>query len=677
MAYKKWIIRSADKEKASELSEKFNMDPFIAYLLVSRGLNDVLSAGTFLGDSYVFTSPFNFADMEEAAFTVGDAADAGERICIYGDYDCDGVTSTALLYSFLKKEGADVFYYIPDREGEGYGLNTEAIDEIKKRGADLIITVDNGISAIDEAEYIYSLGMRLVVTDHHQLADRLPRAEAVINPHRAENNLEFCDYCGVGVAFKLMCAMYEGDVSELIDEYIDLVAIGTIADVVPLIDENRAFVKAGLDKINNNPRPSIKAFKLSNGYDREKKYSSNEIAFQLCPRINAMGRMDSAAKAVEFLIDEDFESCKFRVSQLDTENLHRQEVEKEILRDAERQIAENPRLVSDRVIVISGAGYHHGVIGIVASHLLEKYGKPVIIIGVDENGIARGSARSIDGFNMYDAISYCEADLIRFGGHPLAAGITLEESNIPLFKKHINEYAINNFEIMPYLSYTLDCKLSPDYINLDLVNSLSVLEPCGAANPQPLFGVYNVTLIGITPLSEGRHIRLELEKKRRRFRAVMFGMPPEEFPYKQGDKINLAIKLSKSFFKQKTYLSVQAVDVHLSSVDEDRYLSEKNAYELFVQAGRADKSIYPSREDCALVYRFLKAEGGFDFGTDELYFRLQDKISYPKLLISLKAFLQAGLIDINGRITLNDTEKKVSLEDTEILKELRERLSIG
>jgi single-stranded-DNA-specific exonuclease len=249
MAHKRWVVRDANKEKASSISEKFNIDPFIAFLLVSRGMDDDLSVSNFISDSFETVSPFCFADMQEAAFTIGDAIDNGERICIYGDYDCDGVTSTALLYTFLQNEGADVFYYIPSRDGEGYGMNVGAIDKINSMGANLIITVDNGISAVDEAEYIYQLGMRLVVTDHHQLGDTMPRAEAVVNPHREDNELSFKEYCGVGVTFKLVCAMYEGDVSDLIDEFIDLVAIGTIADVMPLVNENRCFVRAGLNKI--------------------------------------------------------------------------------------------------------------------------------------------------------------------------------------------------------------------------------------------------------------------------------------------------------------------------------------------------------------------------------------------------------------------------------------------
>ena len=435
MAHKKWIVRDADREKASAISEKFDIDPFVAFLLVSRGIDDDVAVSGFLSKSFETVSPFNFVDMEEASFVIGDAVDAGEKICIYGDYDCDGVTSTALLLSFLQSEGADVFYYIPDRINEGYGMNAAAIDKIKEQDAQLIITVDNGISSVDEAEYIYSLGMRLVITDHHQLGETLPRAEAIVNPHREENDLEFCDYCGVGVVFKLVQAMYEGDVKEIIEEYIDLVAIGTLADVVPLVHENRSFVREGIKKINNYPRPALEAFVNANGI---KEYTSGEIVYQLCPKINAMGRMSSADKAVEFLISDDSEDCDYKYEQLCLENSRRQETERQILDDVIKTLEENPLLSSERVIVVSGKGYHHGVTGIVASHIMDRYSKPAFVISVDEDGIARGSARSVDGFNIYEAISACSDDLIRFGGHPLAAGITLKEENIVRGREAVN-----------------------------------------------------------------------------------------------------------------------------------------------------------------------------------------------------------------------------------------------
>ncbi|MBQ7739655.1 MAG: single-stranded-DNA-specific exonuclease RecJ [Eubacterium sp.] len=672
MAYKKWVIRDADKEKASLLSEKFNIDPFIAFLLVSRGIDDDVAVSDFLNDTTEFTSPFNFADMEEASFTIGDAIDNGDKICVYGDYDCDGVTSTALLVSFLKKEGADVFYYIPDREGEGYGLNKSAIDKIKEDGAELIVTVDNGINSVDEAEYIYSLGMRLVITDHHRLGDTLPRAEAVINPYREENSLEFRDYCGVGVAFKLICAIFEDDIEELMGDYLDLVAVGTIADMVPLRGENRFFVKAGLEILNNRPRPAFRNYEALNKDDM----TSNSVAFQICPRINALGRMGDASRAVELLLsDSPDKSIELR-EKMEYANSLRQETEKQILDDVKSKIAENPSLAEGRVIVIAGSNYHQGVVGIVASHLVGEYAKPVFVIGIDDEGIARGSARSIEGFNIFDAISACSNDLIRFGGHPLAAGVTLNADNIDLFRKHINEYALEKYDIMPSPKLVLDCKISPDYLNFELVDSLSVLEPYGESNPQAVFGVYKMKLIDVQPLKENRHLRLVFEKNGCVIKAVKFGMSSDTIPYKAGDILNLALRVGKNSFNGRNYLSLQIVDMKLASNDDEKYFAEKNAYDKYKLTDKADKSFYPDREVCALLYRFLKSNYGYRLGIDNLYFRLQNKLSYAQLRIALKAFEQAGLIEVTDIITMNKVDQKVSLENTEVLKALRERLSL-
>ena len=673
MAHRKWVVRRADKDRATVLSEKFNIDPFIAYMLTARGMDDDLTVSKFLSDSFETVSPFDFADMEEAVFAIGDAIDMNERICIYGDYDCDGVTSTALLLSFLRREGADVFAYIPEREGEGYGLNLDAIDKIKELGADLIVTVDNGISSVEEAKRIYSLGMRLVITDHHQLGDELPMAEAIVNPHREENNLIFRDYCGVGVAFKLICAMNEEETPALIDEYIDLVAIGTIGDMVPLLGENRSLVKLGLEKINNSPRNSIAPFvRLSNG----RKIMSNDVAFQLCPRINAMGRLGSAMDAVEFLLSEDEAECEEKYNLLTEQNSRRQSVEKEIIESIEKQIQASPKLVSDRVIVIAGEGYHHGVIGIVASNILERYGKPTFIIGIDEEGVARGSARSVEGFNIFEAITACSGDLIKFGGHPLAAGITLTRDNIDNFRQHINEYALEKYKIMPQQELVIDCKLSPHYLNLELVENISVLEPYGAENPRPVFGVYNMNLCNITPISEGKHSRFELEKRGKRLRVIKFGVSPESLPYKPGDKLNVAVKISKNIFNGKEYLSLQALDICLSGIDDNKYFSEKNDYELYRSKGQASMSIYPDRACCAYVYKYLRSNGGYEYSLDDLYFRLQSKVTYGQLLNAVKAFLQAGLIRYDGKITMVNSNEKVDLESTPVLKSLKGRLRI-
>lgn len=673
MAIKKWVIRQADKERASQISEKFNIDPFVAFLMVSRGVVDDLDVVNFMADEFMLSSPFDMADMDEAVFAVSEAVENGDKICVYGDYDCDGVTSTTLLVDFLRSKGADVCYYIPSREAEGYGLNNSAIDQISQWGVNLIVTVDNGISAFDEAEHIYELGMSLVITDHHQLTDgKLPRAEAVVNPHREDNAIDFRDFCGVGVAFKLAVAMDEDNVEDIVERYIDLVAIGTIGDVMPLKEENRAYVRRGLQKLNKNPRKSLAPF-VGRSADN---LTSQDIAFQICPRINAMGRMGDAKRAVEFLLCDDAAKAVSACNLLDEENANRQKVEQEISEDVKKQIRKNPKLVSSPVIVVAGKGYHHGVIGIVAAHILEKYGKPTFVIGIDENGIARGSARSVEGFNIFEALNACSDDMIQFGGHPLAAGITLKEDMIEKFSADINDFAIKNYPVMPQVELTLDLKLAPSYLNLELVNSLSVLEPYGAGNPQAIFGIYKLKLLSVTPLSEGKHIRLDLQKKNTKIRVVKFSTPYDEFPYKSGDELNLAVKVSKNAYNGKAYLSVQAVDIRLSSLDENKYFAEKSIYDLYKYNGKVDKSLCPTRDECAIVYKYLKKNNGYPYSLESLYFRLQNDITYGKLMFALKAFSQGGLINYKKGITLNVVKEKVNLEETPILKALKGRLNI-
>lgn len=676
MSHKRWIIADADKEKASLLSEKLNIDPFIAFLLVSRGIDDELSASDFLSDSCAFSSPYSLKDMDKAVSRINAALENDEKICIYGDYDCDGVTSTALLYTFFESLGADVTYFIPNRLTDGYGMNMSAIDKIKSLGTDLIITVDNGISAIDEAEYIYSLGMNLVVTDHHQVGDVLPRACAVVNPHRDDNNIRFRDFAGVGVAFKLACAVYDGEVDEMLEQYADLVAIGTIGDVVALKGENRGLVKAGLELINSDSRIGIAALRAVAG-NTENELNAVDIAFQLCPRINAAGRMDSADRALELLICDDYEDARFKAEQLNLENTHRHEVESNIIDDIRQMISANPSLADERVIVIAGKGYHHGVIGIVASHIVSAYGKPAIIIGIDDDGKCTGSARSVDGFNIFEAISACGDLLTHFGGHPLAAGLGIEQNNIDLFRKRINSFAKDMCPVMPAQSIKLDCKLSPFYLNTDLVDNLAYLEPYGADNPQPIFGLFNVTLISVTPIGDGKHIRMEVQKKGQTFKIVKFRTTVDEFPYKKGAKIDLAIRVSKNLFKGRYYLSVRCEDVRLNGIDDDKYFSEKSDFEFFRLGENVEGNVYPDRPCLAAIYRYLKQNNGWFYGFDDLYFALGQNISYAQLSFALETFEEAGLINFDGgKVIINKAEGKADLDNTNVIKTLKGRLNI-
>lgn len=676
MAHKKWIIAHADKEKASQLSEKLNIDPFIAFLLVSRGIDDELSASDFLTEGCAFTSPYSLKDMDKAVSRINEALENGEKICIYGDYDCDGVTATALLYSFFESMGGDVMYFIPDRLTDGYGMNISAVEKIKALGTDLIITVDNGIASVKEAEHIYSLGMELIVTDHHQIPKELPRACAVINPHRTDNNIKFRDFAGVGVAFKLACALYDGDISDLLEQYADLVTLGTIGDMVPLRNENRGFVSAGLKLINNNSRTGIEALRRVAG-NIDNELTSVDAAFQLCPRINAAGRMDSASKAVELLLCDDYEEARFKAEQLNIENTHRHEVENNIADDIRSIISEKPSIAQARVLVIAGRNYHHGVIGIAAAHLVSAYGKPAIVIGIDDDGKCTGSARSIDGFNIFEAISYCSDLLTHFGGHPLAAGLGIEQDNIDAFREKINEYALNQYPVMPAPSLNLDCKLSPFYLNTELVDNLSALEPYGADNPQPVFGLYNVKLAGVTPMGDGRHIRMEIQKKGKTFKIARFNTSVADFPYRVGDMLDIAIKVSKNFYKGKYYLSIMAEDVRLNGIDDDKYFSQKNELELFKCGYSAQGITCPDRHTFAGVYRFLKSNSDLNYTTDDLYFAMRQQLSYSTVSFVLQAFCETGIVSLdNGRIKLNATEGKADLENTNVIKILKGRLNI-
>lgn len=676
MSLKKWIVAQADKEKASVISEKLNIDPFIAFLLVSRGVDNELTASNFLSTACEITSPFSLADMDKAVNRINTALENNEKICIYGDYDCDGVTSTALLFSFFESIGADVIYYIPNRLSDGYGMNTSAIDYIKSQNTNLIITVDNGISAIDEAEYIASLGMELIVTDHHQIGDKLPKAEAVINPHRKDNEITFADYAGVGVAFKLACAVYDGDTGDLLEQYADLVAIGTIGDVVPLKSENRCVTKYGISLINQNSRLGIAALRQAAGnYDDE--LSAVDVAFQICPRINAAGRMDDANRAVELLLSDDYEEARFKAQQLNDENVHRHQVETNILESIKEKIESNSSLAQDRVIVIEGEGYHHGVIGIVAAHLVTCYNKPAIVIGVDENGECTGSARSIEGFNIFDAISSCGNMLTHFGGHPLAAGLGIKKEDISAFRKQINIYARENYPVMPVQTLKLDCKLSPFYINLDLVDSLVALEPYGAENPEAVFGLFNVNLVSVTPISDGKHVRFEVEKKGKLFRIVQFRTTVDDIPYKNGDKLDFAVKISKSLFKGKYYLSIKSVGVRKSGIDDDRYFREKSDYELFNLGNDSKTNIYPNRECFAEIYKFLRQNNGWKYTLEDLYFAIEQAVTYGQLCFAIKAFEEAGLVIVsNTSIALTNYKGKADLEKTNVIKTLKGRLNI-
>ena len=674
MSRKKWIVKSGDKEYATKLSEELGISPYAALIASTRGIKTAEEAKDFFGiGEHKSIDPMDFPDMYAAVKRVQKALDEFERIAVYGDYDADGVTSTALLYSYLEMQGADVVYYVPNRHTEGYGLSYEAIDKLSMMGVKLIITVDNGISAVEEAKYINELEMDLVITDHHLPSDSLPQAAAVVDPHRADCNLDFKDYAGVGVAYKLICAL-EGEENGITDSFVDLVTIGTIADVMPLVKENREFVRCGVEMFADSDRTGIQALMEAAGLS-ERKINSTSIAFGICPRINAAGRMGSADRAIRLLLSEDYDEAVMLAQEINDENTARQHTEQEILTQADEQIRSNPGWKYQNVLVVAGEGWHDGVVGIVASRLVEKYGKPTLVITVDGED-AKGSGRSIEGFNLYDAICCCGDCLTHFGGHMLAAGIGLKASNIPVFRQKINKYA-DSIE-MPYPIQNIDFKLNPACVNTEMLETVSQLEPFGAGNPQPIFGLYNMTVADIQPIGNGKHLRVILERNGISIQTLKFRTLQADFPFVRGDIVDAAVGLEPNEYLGQLRVSVLLRNIKLHDMVEDDLFSSMRDFSMLMR-GRKDgfdaELLIPQRETTAKVYRYIRSAGRWNYDIETLCHRLDFWAEdYGQVAVSVEAMLEMGILrrDENEGLSVPKTSEKVNLQDAPILRRLAE-----
>lgn len=677
---KLWTVAPLNKQEANEIQSKYDLPSIIAMLLSIRGINTGDAIEDFLSDNGEIASPFEIKDMDKAVGRIKRAIEEGEPVCVYGDYDADGVTSTTLMYSYLETVGANVMYYIPSREDEGYGMNTKAVDFLNEKGIKLIVTVDNGIAAINEIAYAKSLGIDTVVTDHHMPVGELPDACAVVDLHRSDCNSRFKQLSGVGVAFKVVMAI-EGeycDTNALLDNYADLLAIGTIGDIVELKGENRVFAKRGLQSIMNSDRVGINALIEQAGLSN-RKITAGNVSFTIVPRINAVGRLGLSHKCVSLFLTEDFEEAQNIASELCSDNADRQSIEKEILIQIDEKIKKNPSLVLDRIIVIDGENWKQGVVGIVASRIKEIYGKPTIIISRigDE---AKASGRSVEGFPLCDAVFACADVLTHYGGHPMAVGLSLESKNIELFRRRINEFAFN-FGKMPYDSVKIDCKINPAYISTDLVSDLSYLEPFGAGNPTPQIGLYNMTLKNIIPLSNNKHLKLNLTRNGTNITAMKFNTSLEEFPFEIGDVLDLAATLSINEYNGNRSVSVYVNEIKSSSEDNERQLESLRLFEDFCAGNRISgeqaKSILPSRDDFALMYRFLRQNGGYSFPVETLVHKLSNKLDYGKIRVIIEAMNELRLIEIiegtnSCKINLLNVKNKVDLGSAKIIKALSE-----
>lgn len=562
MQSKKWIYKSVDPKKTKELSEQYKISRLTATVLQNRMEIFYPEGKKPVEGNCPMYDPYLLLDMDKAVERIQKAISGGEHITIYGDYDADGVTSTTILYLFLKDEGAVVDYYIPDRVDEGYGIKLPALEKIKENGASLIITVDTGVTAIEEAKVLREMGMDLIITDHHECKAEVPECCAVIDPKREGCPYPFKQLAGVGVVFKLLSAIGgEERKQELIEKYLPYVCLGTIADVAPLVDENRAFVKFGLRYLHNSK--GIQALlAVTNLLDKE--VTAGNIGFIVAPRINAAGRLGSANKSVElFLCDDEKRALKV-AQELSDENRHRQEMEAEILKDAV-EIIEKNNLHTQKVIVVAKEGWHHGVIGIVSSKITEKYSRPSILISITGNE-GKGSGRSIGSFSLFDALTHCGELLSQFGGHSLAAGLTIEKDQIPEFRKQINQYAdsiLKPEDFVPPLY--IDAKLSKYDLNINTVENLKTLEPYGMGNPSPVFVLQQSKIKLITSFSNERHLKMLLQKDGAIIEAIGFNMGGLNGIFNVYDTIDVAGTLDINNFRGERKIQIILKDIRYYS----------------------------------------------------------------------------------------------------------------
>lgn len=679
MILRKWEVRPLDKERAAAFAQTYGVPFFLAMLMNICGLDDAAHLREFLGEGEPLSDPFLLKDMDKAAARITRAVDNMEKIAVYGDYDADGVTSTAMLYSYLETRGADVIFYIPQREGEGYGMNIGAVEYLKEQGVSLIVTVDNGISSVQEVARANELGIDVVVTDHHRPQEILPDAVAVVDAYRPDDTSPYKHFSGVGIAFKLLMALEDGagDVEDLLEAYSDLAAIGTIGDIVPLTGENRTLIRAGLERLSQSDRPGVQAL-LENAGVAGKALTSTNVAFTLVPRINATGRMGAPERAVRLLISGYEEEAEVLSEEICADNEERRRVEAEIAEAAFADI-EAKGYMKDRVVVVDGENWHHGVIGIVASRVTERCGKPCMIISRGETE-AKGSGRSIEGFSLFEAICACGDLLIKFGGHPMAAGITLKPENIEAFRKRINQYAAEHFPQMPTQTVTLDCKLNPAALSVSMAQSLTQLEPFGNGNPQPVFGLFNMELSNVTPVGGGGHLRLTLEKNGAVITAMRFNTKPEELPYHIGDKIDLAVQLEAREFRGQPSLTVIVRDMKFAAFNTEKNIASLASFEKWqrgeVLSAEDKNRLYPDRACLAAIYRALRTVNGKE--TDQVRFVSQfgKDMTLGLFKTALLVFEERGLVhseiaDDTFTATLIETSGKTDITRSPVLLALQ------
>lgn len=720
---KKWSLKyrpgNTEIDRAiGELAQNASLSSIMARLLYMRGYHTADEVRVFFNqETACLHDPFLMQDMLPAVERISLALERGEKIAIYGDYDVDGVTSVSLLYLYLTEHGGDVGYYIPSRMREGYGLSKPAIDRLKECGVSLMITVDTGITAIEETAYAKSLGIDTVVTDHHECRAELPDVCAVVNPHRADDAYPFKELAGVGVVFKLICAfemmecrkagLEEMDgVERVCREYADLVAIGTIADVMPVIDENRLIITLGLQMLERTDRLGLRALieaasgtKQSEGsrYVKKKKINSSFIGFTVAPRMNAAGRVSDATIAVELLLAENERDAAQLADRLCELNATRQTEENRIAEQAYKKIEQTLR-PEDRVIVIDDDSWQQGIIGIVSSRITERYGLPSILISFDgsvdgeplQSDVGKGSGRSIKGLNLVEALMDSEDLLVRFGGHELAAGLSILRCNIDAFRKKINAYAARHLEEeMLCIRLDADCEVGIHELSLSLAQEIASMEPFGISNPVPNFILRDAHVLRIIPMGAGKHTKLIIEKDGVEMTAVWFGVSQTQLDFEVGDTVDVLFQLNINEYQNITSLQLLVQDMRLAESFEKVYQNQIKRYEE-IRAGAMyteEEQVLPCRDDIAVVFTALRREfraGHTVFSMKRCLSMLRNigagQINYIKLKFIIRIMQELQICDIMEPVT--DTylfefqyqSTKTNIEKSSILRKLKTQL---
>lgn len=671
MNYSNWKIEECPTDKLKMFTDA-GYPALLAALLSVRGFGSVQEAKSFLdGGAELLCDPLLMKDMDRAAARIRRALSMRETVAVYGDYDVDGITSTCLLTDWLRSRGLECYPYIPDRIGEGYGLNSAAIDTLHDKGVSLIISVDCGITAAEEAKHAKEVGVDLIITDHHECREQtIPEAIAVIDPKQDDCMYPNKDLAGVGVALKLVCAV-EGKSEEIVERYADLAAIGTVADVVPLTGENRYIVRRGLERLRNPTRPGLAALLRESGAS-EKKISSSTIGFLLAPRLNAAGRLGEVSVAGKLLMTHNLKEANDLAGELCELNRRRQHLETEIWDDASGMIDGR---ASSAPIVLASEKWHQGVIGIAASKLAEQYSRPTIMICLDGDK-GKGSCRSYGGFNLFDALSACAEYLEGFGGHALAAGLNIRRDKLRQFCRAFSEYYEHN---KPAERPTMCCDIQitdPRILDMQGVGSLSRLEPYGSGNPKPTLCILGARLEKITPIGGGKHLRLGISYKGAEFECVFFSHCESELGLRAGDRIDIAFTPQINEFRLRRSVQLQITEVRKHDprplcgmiLDDELPVREASAY-------------CPDRGAFVKVWRRLQAVGGSVAGDiDGIISQCPNGIEPERFCICLRVLCEMGLLRtvspgsvFGARIVSGSA--KVNLESSELIKRLKARLS--